>query len=404
MMKKIAFVLSILVLTTLSAREASAQRQFDDWSATEQGRGTLRIQGQRDEQITRATVDLRRNGDLEIRVLSITPWVFTGRWFGWRGYDVEVEITDGLGRDGARGRGTVRLSRGGGFERIEITGETRRQSFSISFVSGDSSPSRPDWRPDSRRSEYTGAYRTSAQSRWRGDDYRIIWVLRIYEDGSAQLSTRYQGNEPQIRRDSVSFFGLVLREVQRRRKVIHTGTWREVGRRLEVNLTTWDDRQRGDTRFIFYFADRDRKELTTVSWDRNLYGSSGFQFERIADPNADDDDRYDGSDTDINLFQRGRGLLTVERRRNQNITGVSVTSRAGREVDVTISFFGANRMTLSGRLERRDAYSLRIRLVRADNANADGFLTVDLGSRNSITSVYGEGRLDGQPFSLQFSR
>ncbi len=404
MMKKIAFVLSILVLTTLSAREASAQRQFDDWSATEQGRGTLRIQGQRDEQITRATVDLRRNGEFEIRVLSITPWVFTGRWFGWRGYDVEVEITDGLGRDGARGRGTVRLSRGGGFERIEITGETRRQSFSISFVSGDSSPSRPDWRPDSRRSEYTGAYRTSAYSRWRGDDYRIIWVLRIQEDGSAQLSTRYRGTEPQIRRDSVSFFGLVLREVQRRRKVIHTGTWREVGRRLEVNLTTWDDRQRGDTRFIFYFADRDRKELTTVSWDRNLYGSSGFQFERIADSNADDDDRYDGSDSDLNLFQRGRGLLTVERRRNQNITSVSVTSRAGREVDVTISFFGANRMTLSGRLERRDAYSLRIRLVRADNANADGFLTVDLGSRNSISSVYGEGRLDGQPFSLQFSQ
>ncbi len=401
-MKKIAFVLSILFLVALTAGDASAQRQFDEWSGTEQGRGTLRVQGQRDDQINRMTVDLRRTGEFEIRSSGFNPVIFTGRWSRGRGFEIDLDITNGFGRDGARGRGTIRLSRGG-FERIDLNGETRRQTFSLSFVSDDSS-SGPGPRPDSRRSEYVGAYRTSAYSRWRGDDYRLIWVLRIQEDGSAQISTRYRGTDPQVRRESLSFFGLVLQEVQRRRKVIHTGTWREVGRRLEVTLTNLDDRQRRECRFTFSFADRDRKTLTTASWDRNYYGVSGFQFERIEDSYADDDDRYDGGDSNINLNQRGRGQFTLERRRDQNITYIAVTSRANREVDVTISFFGQNRMTLTGRLERRDAYSLRIRLVRADNANADGFLTVDLASGNSINNVYGEGRIDGQQFSLQFSR
>jgi hypothetical protein len=61
-------------------------------------------------------------------------------------------------------------------------------------------------------------------------------------------------------------------------------------------------------------------------------------------------------------------------------------------------------MTLTGRVERRDAYSLRIRLARSDQASAEGLLTIDLGSRNSINSAYGEGRIDGQQFSLEFSR
>ncbi|MEW6212718.1 MAG: hypothetical protein AB1631_30615, partial [Acidobacteriota bacterium] len=286
MMKRIAFVSSILILVCLTARDAAAQqRHYDDWSATEQGRGTLRVEGQRAEQITRATVDLRRNGEFEIRLLSITPWVFTGRWFGWRGYDIEIEIDNGFGRDGARGRGVIRLASRGGFDRLEMNGETRRQSFSLYFEAGDSSPSH-----GSRTSEYIGAYRTSAYSRWRGEDYRIIWVLRIMNDGRAQLSTRYRGTEPQIHRESTRFFGTVLADVQRRRKIYHTGEWRVVGRRLEVSLSDFDYRQRKDCRFVFFLADRDQKELTTVAWDRNLYGVAGFQFSRVEDYNADDDD------------------------------------------------------------------------------------------------------------------
>lgn len=106
----------------------------------------------------------------------------------------------------------------------------------------------------------------------------------------------------------------------------------------------------------------------------------------------------------INLTQSGSGLFTLEARPNQNIRRVSVIGRSDGKVDLVFFMTGGSRARFSGNLTSRDAYSLDIELISYGQASASGTITVEYGDNNSINSIYGDGELDGQDFSVQFSR
>jgi hypothetical protein len=388
---------AFLILCAMTAL-AQAQPQFSEWNATAQGRGTIRIQGQRDEALSRASINLRRNGELEIRVFSIVPTTFKGYWFGGRDFEVEIEIEEAFGDTRASGLGTASLRRGGGIESIEINGETRGRKYALYFESGQSPI------PGGNRSEYVGAFRSAAQTGYGREENRLIRVLRINQDGTAQLSSRFRGIEPTTSRDNIRLYGSLLIDIQKKKKIYHSGTWRVNGRRLEVSLNTLDERDRVDCRLVFEFRGVGGERLDTVFWDRNLYGTSGFQFERIGEDMADDDDRYPGRDEDITMYQRGTGVFTQEGRRNQAIVSISVSAGQGGNIDIGVGLLNGYQRVLSGRQERRDAYTLRIRLTNSRDADAEGTIMIDYGARNSINRVYGEGRLDGARFSIQFTK
>src|SRR6185503_18308396 len=111
-MKKIAMLTRFLVIALACVSIASAQNVFRELSADNQGRGTISFENQRTEDLSSATLTLRRNGDAEIRLLGRTTWTFTGRWTGGNNNDVDLEIT-GFGNAAAEGRGRVTLTRGG---------------------------------------------------------------------------------------------------------------------------------------------------------------------------------------------------------------------------------------------------------------------------------------------------
>lgn len=115
------------------------------------------------------------------------------------------------------------------------------------------------------------------------------------------------------------------------------------------------------------------------------------------DPNANDREP-------INLSQRGSGLWKREGRSNANIETVSVTSTVNREVEIYLRLSNGQRVVLSGRIERRSAYELVIRLTNSANGNASGTINVEYGANQSINTVSGDGRVDGNKFSIQFSK
>lgn len=290
---------AVLFIASACAAMASAQT-FGELNADRRGTGSLRFENQREENLTGATVILRRNGEAEVRLAGTNTTTFKGRWSGGDNNIVDLDLTSGFGYGTMEARGRVTLTRGG-FDRLELNGRSRGRNFTVTFDAERRGPfpgggigGGPGG--GNRDSEFVGTYRSSYGSQRGGTDTRLIRVMKILDDGRVELVSRYQGRDPDLTRTDLSMHGSLLRDIRSRKRIVHTGTWRAFGRRLEVTLTDLDG-SRSPGRMTFEFRNNNRDDLVTTAWDRALYGSVGFDFKRNDSPDDDDSDQGQGGQT-----------------------------------------------------------------------------------------------------------
>lgn len=286
-MKKIIMLTAVLFIASACAAIASAQTSFGELNADRRGTGAIRFENQREEEVTGAVVILRRGGDAEVRLTGRTTTTFKGRWSGGDNNLVDLNLTSGFGYGTMEARGQVTLTRGGGFDRLELNGRSRGRNFTVTFDAERRGPIPGGG--GNRDSEFIGTYRSTYGSQRGGTDTRLIRVLKILDGGRVELVSRYQGRDPDLTRTDLSMHGTLLRDIRAKKMIVHTGTWRSFGRRLEVTLDSLDG-SRSSVRMTFEFRNNNRDELVTTAWDRALYGSVGFEFKRN---DSNDDDNSD---------------------------------------------------------------------------------------------------------------
>ncbi|HKS40854.1 MAG TPA: hypothetical protein VJX74_09615 [Blastocatellia bacterium] len=287
-MKKIIMLTAVLFIASACAAIASAQTSFGELNADRRGTGAIRFENQREEEVTSAVVILRRGGDAEVRLTGRTTTTFKGRWSGGDNNIVDLNLTSGFGYGTMEARGRVTLTRGG-FDRLELNGRSRGRNFTVTFDAERRGPG-GGMGPGggNRDSDFIGTYRSNYGSQRGGTDTRLIRVLKIIDGGRVELVSRYQGRDPDLTRTDLSMHGTLLRDIRARKTIVHTGTWRSLGRRLEVTLTSLDG-NRSPASMTLEFRNNNRDELVTTAWDRALYGSVGFEFKRNDSPDDDAD-------------------------------------------------------------------------------------------------------------------
>lgn len=108
--------------------------------------------------------------------------------------------------------------------------------------------------------------------------------------------------------------------------------------------------------------------------------------------------------TPLNLVQRGRGLLNIQGRKNQSINSVSVQVNNLGEATISLGLQNGDRISFDGLESHRDSTNLRISLANSGSASASGFVNIRYGANNSIINLVGDGKIDGQPFLLNFGQ
>ncbi|MCG5059934.1 MAG: SH3 domain-containing protein [Limnoraphis sp. WC205] len=104
----------------------------------------------------------------------------------------------------------------------------------------------------------------------------------------------------------------------------------------------------------------------------------------------------------MRLSQRGEGSFSLSGRRDWEIVQVTVNVDNGDQAELGFRLDDNRLIRLSGDVDRRDAYTLVIDLESSGNADASGTVDIEYGANNSISRIFGDGRLDGQPFSISF--
>lgn len=111
---------------------------------TQRGSGSFR-QGTTRRDLDRATVNLKRNGEAEIKVMAAErTYTLVGTWTERGSAGWNVEITSGLGSGQTRGSGRIDRARNGGFDSITLTGRDGREDrFEIDFKVGSGGTTPP---------------------------------------------------------------------------------------------------------------------------------------------------------------------------------------------------------------------------------------------------------------------
>lgn len=108
-------------------------------------------------------------------------------------------------------------------------------------------------------------------------------------------------------------------------------------------------------------------------------------------------------DLTINLLQNGQGLFNLEKRPNRKIQFASVIIKSDGKTDIVFKLEDGNLVRFGGNQTKKDAYSITIELSNSGMADASGLMNVEYGANNSIKHIFGEGKLDGQKFLVNFS-
>jgi putative lipoprotein len=111
--------------------------------------------------------------------------------------------------------------------------------------------------------------------------------------------------------------------------------------------------------------------------------------------------RLDGP---LALEGNGRGTFDIGGRQRSQLVGASITVRADGSAELVLRRTLDGPLTFSGRVVRRDASSLELRLATSGNANASGDLEVSYDVGGGINSIAGSGTIDGQRFTVNFFR
>lgn len=103
------------------------------------------------------------------------------------------------------------------------------------------------------------------------------------------------------------------------------------------------------------------------------------------------------------LSQEGRGVLAFAGREGRVLTRASAIVQPDGDVQIAFRDRQNRRLRFSGKLIRRNADTLDIRLTASGDANATGTVNVSYGENRAIESLQGSGTLDGQRFSITFN-
>jgi hypothetical protein len=397
-MKKITNRLMLLLIVSIFS--INTQAQVRELQGSGEGRGVLKFAGQRDRDLTGADIVLKRDGNMEIRLLGDESYTFTGRWSAGRVNTYELDVTGGFGNLGATGKGRVTVRQNGQIVRLEFNGYTRRQTYSVTF-DGDQ-VNNNDSQYD-RSGDYIGVYRSVETTQKYNQDFTIVRVLRIKDNGIAEVVSRFKGGEPVVNRENLRIHGELLSQIRSRKTVLHRGTWRKRGRSIEVVLDNLNNNETMQATFQFEFRGGDKENLQTTNWDRTIYGSSAFKFQRVL--NEDDNDGQPGSpdNDEINLSNEGEGRLSIGRESDRNINRVSVVRSTYDNVEISLSLSNGNTIKFNGRVSNRDRRAMTVLLTNSGNANASGEITIETGVGRLIERLTGNGRLDGRNFTVDFN-
>jgi hypothetical protein len=396
-MKKINTGFVILLISSFFL--VAAQAQVRELRGASQGRGNLTQGGQRDQSLREASIFLKRNGDAEISLLGDEEFTFTARWVSGRTNNYELVLTGGFGNAGASGKGKANIKPNGQIVSLELNGYARRRPFSVTFDGDDLNNNNPQGDPSS---EYIGVYRSTERTQNNNQDFNIVRVLRIKDDGTAELVSRFKGGVPVVNRDNLRLHGDLLPEIRDSKTVLHTGTWRRSGRGIEVLLRTVNGSQTVQATFKFELRGNEPDNLQTVTWDRGVYGSSGFQFGRAINEESDPQ-QEPPVEEQINLSDEGDGSLSIGRDPRRNINRVSVIRSANNNLEISLHQSNGNTIRFGGEVSNIDTRLITVRLTNSGNASASGTITIETQANNRIKRLTGNGRLDSRNFTVEFN-
>jgi len=125
------------------SRVGGVPAPFRELRSRNSGRGELIAGNQAPETLALITVTLTQEGlmQVEARTIGNDVRTFTGRWTPVSATAATLDVTDGLGRAGARGSGKVTLTpSGAGLARVDIRGETQNEPFTLRFAADGNAP------------------------------------------------------------------------------------------------------------------------------------------------------------------------------------------------------------------------------------------------------------------------
>jgi len=99
----------------------------------------------------------------------------------------------------------------------------------------------------------------------------------------------------------------------------------------------------------------------------------------------------------------GRGTLSIKGRPAQTVIRVSVETIADQTARLQLTMSNGNQINFGGKWENGPQNQLLITLTNSGNADASGTVVVTF-LNGQIQSVFGGGKLDNQPFTLDFRR
>lgn len=169
-----------------SGRPGSGSASGFEINASREGSGRIRIGGNSGT-LSKAYVELKNNGDAQIKVFSTKEYEFKGNWVRSRGgYD--VEITSGIDSSRTRAKATIDGS-GGSFRTINMTGtDAFGDSFSVAFVTDRNAASDIDTGGDNIAGSYSSRGEGSVKILLDERDKLKRGEVRLHSNGTFQAT------------------------------------------------------------------------------------------------------------------------------------------------------------------------------------------------------------------------
>ena len=332
----------------------------------QEGRGLFSLAGRPGESVTRVSLVAAANQDVEIAMRGRDNRLlrFNGKLIRRNANTLDIQLTHS---GSASARGTVRVAYGANnsIDTLSGNGTLDGQSFSMNFKGeGNQAGGRS---PLSLSQDGRGVLALA------GRENRVLTRASaiLQADGDVQITFRDRNNRP------LRFSGRAIRR--------NANT-------LDVRLTGSGDADATGTLNISYGANR---SINSLKGNGTLDGqrfSITFNNSQTSTPNS------------INLAGNGSGLFSLAGRADRSLTRVRAIVRGDGNAEIAVRDRNNSSIRFSGRLMRRDAYSLEIRLTNSGDANATGVVNIEYAANNSINTLFADGTLDGQTFFINFSR
>ncbi|MFB2897201.1 hypothetical protein ACE1CI_30160 [Aerosakkonemataceae cyanobacterium BLCC-F50] len=99
----------------------------------------------------------------------------------------------------------------------------------------------------------------------------------------------------------------------------------------------------------------------------------------------------------------GRGTLAIGSRPALSVNRVTVDTIADNTAKIQLRASNGNQINFGGKWENGPQSQLLVTLTNSGNADASGIIVVTYRN-GQLQSIFGGGKLDGQPFTIDFRR